>query len=93
MMDILQQACIRTNLITPTGNPPRIDTTAREALRNQIRQTPEYQQRAQILSNDYLQVEEDIETNKNRIAKNAAGNYLKNAVAATVVTAGAAAIV
>lgn|GEM_PF-4825767 len=88
MMNELQQACIRAGLIAEP-----VDTARRETLRNQIRNTPEYQSRAQILSNDYLQVEEDIKTNKKKIAVNAAGNYFKNAALATAVTAGAAAII
>lgn len=85
MMNELQEACFRLWLIERKDN---ITSNEWKQVRSQLSSTPHYQDTIKRLSNTYEQVQQDIRTNKNSIARNAAGNYAKSAIAASVITAG-----
>lgn len=90
MMKELQEACFRMGFIEKREN---IEPEEWQEVRSQISSTPHYQKTIKELSTTYEQVQQDIITNKNSIARNAAGNYAKSVLAASAVTAGVTGII
>lgn len=82
MMESLQAACIRNGHV-----PQKPTAEQRNTCRQKIHGTPEYQKTISELSQKYEKLETEIKSQKQSIATNAAGNYMKNVAAATVVTA------